>query len=67
MAEIQERVYHLRPKMTAWTIDPDAKALEVFGAQKGGPARNSMIPPLFRWIWLMIFVLLGRLPILHIT
>ena len=40
MAEIHERVYHLRPKMTAWTIDTDAKAHEVFGAKKEGAARN---------------------------
>jgi hypothetical protein len=40
MAEIHENVYHLRPKMTAWTIDTDAKAHEVFGAKKEGAARN---------------------------
>ena len=40
MAEIHERVCHLPPKMTAWTIDPDVKAQEVFGVQKEGGARN---------------------------
>ena len=40
MAEIHERVYDLRPKMTAWTIDTDAKAHEVFGEKKEGAARN---------------------------
>ena len=40
MAEIQENVYPLRPKMKAWIIDTDAKAHEVFGAKKEGAARN---------------------------
>ena len=40
MAEIHERVYHLRPKITAWTIDTDVKAHEVFGEKKEGAARN---------------------------
>jgi len=40
MAQIHERVYHLRPKLTAWTIDTDAKAHEVFGEKKEGAARN---------------------------
>jgi hypothetical protein len=40
LAEIQENVYHLRPKRTAWTIDTDAKAHEVFGEKKEGAARN---------------------------
>jgi hypothetical protein len=40
MGQIHERVYHLRPKLTAWTIDTDAKAHEVFGEKKEGAARN---------------------------
>jgi len=39
-AEIYERVYHLRPRLTAWTIDTDAKAHEVFGKKKEGAAHN---------------------------
>jgi len=40
MAQIHGRVHRLRPKMTAWTIDTDAKAHEVYGEQKEGAARN---------------------------
>jgi hypothetical protein len=40
MAEVHENVYHLRPKVTAWTIDTDAKAHEVFGKKKEGAACN---------------------------
>ena len=40
MAEIHSRVHRLRPKITAWTIDTDAKAHEVFGEKKEGAARN---------------------------
>jgi hypothetical protein len=40
LADIHSRVHGLRPKMTAWTIDTDAKAHEVFGGQKEGAARN---------------------------
>ena len=40
LGQIQENVYHLRSKRTAWTIDTDAKAHEVFGEKKEGAARN---------------------------
>jgi hypothetical protein len=40
LADIHRRVHGLRPKMTAWTIDTDAKAHAVFGEQKEGAARN---------------------------
>jgi len=40
LAEIHSRVHRLRPKITAWTIDTDAKAHEVFGEKKEGAARN---------------------------
>jgi hypothetical protein len=40
LAEIHRRVHGLRPKITPWTIDTDAKAHEVFGKQKERAARN---------------------------
>jgi hypothetical protein len=40
LEEIQRRVYRLRPKRKAWTIDIDAKSHEVFGEKKEGAARN---------------------------